>query len=165
MKLTIEEVQMKNKRVDELNARLARINQEKQLFQGGAGNDEPYFNLITEQEEMTKNEIDKINRELSSAEIVDPSLNNVETVGLGDKVELIVTDELGESFTMVVTLASEVMGFSRDTISLKSPMGMAINGQMIGTEVPCTIPLGDVKVQIVGKVKELDTQMDTQMKR
>lgn len=159
MKLTIEEVQMKNKRVDELNARLARINQEKQLFQGGAGNDEPYFNLITEQEEMTKNEIDEINRELNSAEIVDPSLNNVETVGLGDKVELIVTDELGESFTMVVTLASEVMGFSRDVVSLNSPMGMAINGQLIGAEVPCTIPLGNVKIQIAGKVKELDSEM------
>ncbi len=159
MKLTIEELQMKNNRIDELNARLARIDQEKRLFQGGAGNDEPYFNLISQQEQITKNELEKINQELATAEIIDPTLNNTETVGLGDKVELVVTDELGQSFTMVATLANEVVGFNRDVVSLNSPMGMAINGQMIGAEVPCTIPLGDVKVQIVGKVKELDSEM------
>ena len=59
MRLTIEEAQKKNERIDFLRSRLEKIRNERNEFQGSAGYDsnEPYFALLSQMEETTNKEI------------------------------------------------------------------------------------------------------------
>lgn len=163
MRLTYEEVQRKNERVDELRKRLQKLREERSDFSGGSGNDEPYIDLIKQLENTINQEIFQINQELLNAEIVEPEMNNENVVSEGDVVTILMTYPDGSATQQEVTVKSDVYNFVPNVVSKNSPIGQAIFGKEIGSLCECQIPMGKVKIEVLGKTKKLDT--DEQLKR
>lgn len=151
MRLTIEEAQKKNERIDELKSRLERIRNERSAFQGGAGADEPYYNLLSQQEDITNKEIMQINQELATAEIVDPALANENLVNDGDTIDLLITFADGTVLSNTVTVVNHIEDYQPNVVTTSSPIGMAIYGKELGSVVDCQTPNGNIKIQIMGK--------------
>ncbi|MGN1379717.1 MAG: GreA/GreB family elongation factor [Bacilli bacterium] len=163
MRLTYEEVQRKNERIDELKKRLERLREERTTFSGGAGNDEPYYALISQLEGAINNEILQINQELLTAEIIEPEMINENLVSDGDVVTILMTYPDGSALEQEVTVKSDVYNYVPNVVSINSPIGQAIFGKEIGSSCECQIPMGKVKIEVLGKTKKLDT--DEQLKR
>lgn len=152
MRLTIEEAQKRNERIDELKSRLERIRNERSTFQGGAGADEPYYNLLSQQEDITNKEIMQINQELATAEIVDPTLANENLVNDGDTIDLLITFADGTVLSNTVKVVNHIEEYQPNVVTTSSPIGMAIYGKELGSIVDCQTPNGNIKIQIMGKV-------------
>lgn len=152
MRLTIEEAQKRNERIDELKSRLERIRNERSTFQGGAGADEPYYNLLSQQEDITNKEIMQINQELATAEIVDPTLANENLVNDGDTIDLLITFADGTVLSNTVKVVNHIEEYQPNVVTTSSPIGMAIYGKELGSVVDCQTPNGNIKIQIMGKV-------------
>lgn len=151
MRLTIEEAQKRNERIDELKSRLERIRSERSTFQGGAGADEPYYNLLSQQEDITNKEIMQINQELATAEIVDPTLANENLVNDGDTIDLLITFADGTVLSNTVKVVNHIEEYQPNVVTTSSPIGMAIYGKELGSVVDCQTPNGNIKIQIMGK--------------
>lgn len=160
MRLTIEEAQKKNERIDFLKGRLEKIRNERNDFQGSAGYDanEPYFALLSQMEDTTNKEIMQINQELATAEIVDPTLANENLVNDGDTLDLVITNPDGTQFPSTVTIVNHIEEYNPNLLSTSSPIGMAIYGKEIGSIVDCQAPYGNIKIEIRGKVLKEDVE-------
>lgn len=152
MRLTYEEVQRKNERIDELKKRLERLREERTTFSGGAGNDEPYYALISQLEGAINNEILQINQELLTAEIVEPELIDESLVNEGDTVSISVTYPDGTVIPSEVTISSDIRELNPNMVSKNSPIGQAIYGKPVGTSCECKTPMGSAKIEIISKV-------------
>ena len=110
MRLTVEEAQKKNERIDFLKSRLEKIRNERSDFQGSAGYDsnEPYFALLSQMEDTTNKEIMQINQELATAEIVDPTLANENLVNDGDTIDLLITFADGTVLSNTVKVVNHI---------------------------------------------------------
>ncbi len=164
MILTNEEAQNKKQRIEKLKGRLQKIRDEKISFQGGAGNDEPYFMLLNQQEEITNKEIIQINQELATAEIVNQTITQENLVNDGDTVDLLITYDDGTMLSNTLTIVNHIMEYKENVISTSSPIGKAIYGKEIGSIVETQAPSGNIKIQIRGKVPKIaqeEVQQDT----
>ena len=148
MRLTVEEAQKKNERIDFLKSRLEKIRNERNDFQGSAGYDsnEPYFALLSQMEDTTNKEIMQINQELATAEIVDPTLANENLVNDGDTIDLLIT-----VLSNTVKVVNHIEEYQPNVVTTSSPIGMAIYGKELGSVVDCQTPNGNIKIQIMGK--------------
>ena len=153
MRLTVEEAQKKNERIDFLKSRLEKIRNERSDFQGSAGYDsnEPYFALLSQMEDTTNKEIMQINQELATAEIVDPTLANENLVNDGDTIDLLVTFADGTVLSNTVKVVNHIEEYQPNVVTTSSPIGMAIYGKELGSVVDCKTPNGNIKIQIMGK--------------
>lgn len=156
MKYTPEEVQKKNERIDFLKGRLESIRKERAEFSAGAGNDDPYFAVLSQFEELARNEIMQIDLELAKAEIVDPTLNDENIISDGDIVDLVISYPDGTTLPCTIRLVNHVEGYSEDVVSTNSPIGKAIYGQAIGSEVECMVGVNTIKIKIRGKEQALE---------
>ena len=125
MRLTVEEAQKKNERIDFLKK------------------------FDPEIAELLECEAEKQKKTIGL--IVDPTLANENLVNDGDTIDLLITFADGTVLSNTVKVVNHIEEYQPNVVTTSSPIGMAIYGKELGSVVDCQTPNGNIKIQIMGK--------------
>jgi len=112
--------------------------------QGDISENSAYKSAI-ESKEFNETQISELNKKLKNTKVVRKKASKF--AGLGSKIKV---KNLNTKANMEFILVGEEEADSANkAISVKSPLGSAIDGQSIGSEITVTSPLSDVKYRIL----------------
>jgi transcription elongation factor GreA len=115
---------------------------------GDLKENEPYIAAM-QRKEMNDTRVEELKYLISIAQVVDNS-GSVDIIGIGSKIEIENTANKAKRIIQLVgRQASQESNPVEGKISIDSPLGKALNGKKVGTEVEVQLPIGLVNYKIV----------------
>lgn len=149
MELTPEGVRAREARLAELDAERNELSQRlRDAREGGSSADDSEWEDVRERQAQVETQILRINQEIRTARIVDPSEMQSDRVVVGMAVKLAdATNPQGPPRVYAIVGDGESNPVKK-RITAKSPIGQQLMGRRVGDEIAMKTPKGTLRYRI-----------------
>lgn len=149
LELTPEGVRAREARLAELNAERNELSMRLRVArEGGSSADDSEWEDVRERQAQVEAHILRINQEIRTARIVDPSELRRDTVVVGMAVKLVDPANPDAPARIYAIVGDGESNPARKRITAKSPIGQQLMGRHVGDEIAMKTPKGTLRYRI-----------------